>query len=153
MTILTGLKRFGAGMIVISSLAFAGHSAVAQELHKVFPRNGPGVIVTLDLIAVLVAQKFQLPLGFHTLCNNTHIETLSHADYRGCNRLRPGAMPWIISARSISAIVGLPGMPSDRVGTSAPAVTPLLAASDAITPSGSPVPNASRFGEERFASA
>ena len=34
MTILTGLKRFGAGMIVISSLAFAGHSAVAQELSE-----------------------------------------------------------------------------------------------------------------------
>ena len=32
MTILTGLKRFGAGMIVISSLAVAGHSAVAQEI-------------------------------------------------------------------------------------------------------------------------
>ena len=34
MTILTGLKRFGAGMIVISSLAVAGHSAVAQELSE-----------------------------------------------------------------------------------------------------------------------
>jgi len=32
MTILTGLKRFGAGMIVISSLAVAGHPVVAQEL-------------------------------------------------------------------------------------------------------------------------
>ncbi len=32
MTILTGLKRFGAGMIVISGLAVAGHSAIAQEL-------------------------------------------------------------------------------------------------------------------------
>jgi len=32
MTILTGLKRFGAGMIVISSLAAASHSAVAQEV-------------------------------------------------------------------------------------------------------------------------
>lgn len=34
MTILTGLKRFGAGMIVISSLAVAGHSATAQELSE-----------------------------------------------------------------------------------------------------------------------
>lgn len=34
MTIFTGLKRFGAGMIVISSLAVAGHSAVAQELSE-----------------------------------------------------------------------------------------------------------------------
>jgi hypothetical protein len=34
MTILTGLKRFGAGMIVISGLAVAGHSAVAQELSE-----------------------------------------------------------------------------------------------------------------------
>lgn len=32
MTIITGLKRFGAGMIVISSLAAASHSAVAQEV-------------------------------------------------------------------------------------------------------------------------
>lgn len=34
MTILTGLKRFGAGVIVASSLAVAGHSAVAQELSE-----------------------------------------------------------------------------------------------------------------------
>ncbi len=34
MTILTGLKRFGAGMIVISSLAVAGTSAMAQELSE-----------------------------------------------------------------------------------------------------------------------
>jgi hypothetical protein len=34
MTILTGLKRFGAGMIVISSLAAASHSAVAQEVSE-----------------------------------------------------------------------------------------------------------------------
>ncbi|MCY0095458.1 DUF2059 domain-containing protein [Hoeflea ulvae] len=32
MTIFTGLKRFGAGMIVASSLAVASHSALAQEL-------------------------------------------------------------------------------------------------------------------------
>jgi len=32
MTIFTGLKRFGAGMIVISSLATASHSALAQEI-------------------------------------------------------------------------------------------------------------------------
>jgi len=32
MTILTGLKRFGAGMILASSLAVASHSVVAQEL-------------------------------------------------------------------------------------------------------------------------
>ena len=32
MTILTGLKRFGAGMIVISSLATVSHSALAQEI-------------------------------------------------------------------------------------------------------------------------
>jgi len=34
MTILTGLKRFGAGMIVASSLAMTSHSAVAQELSE-----------------------------------------------------------------------------------------------------------------------
>jgi hypothetical protein len=34
MTILTGLKRFGAGMIVISSLATASHSALAQEISE-----------------------------------------------------------------------------------------------------------------------
>lgn len=34
MTILTGLKRFGAGMIVISSLAVSAHSAAAQELSE-----------------------------------------------------------------------------------------------------------------------
>ncbi|WP_322990270.1 MULTISPECIES: DUF2059 domain-containing protein [unclassified Hoeflea] len=32
MTILTGLKRFGAGMIVASSLVAAGHSASAQDI-------------------------------------------------------------------------------------------------------------------------
>ena len=34
MTILTGLKRFGAGMIVISSLATVSHSALAQEISE-----------------------------------------------------------------------------------------------------------------------
>ena len=34
MTIFTGLKRFGAGMIVISSLATASHSALAQEISE-----------------------------------------------------------------------------------------------------------------------
>lgn len=34
MTILNGLKRFGAGMIVISSLAAAGTAAIAQELSE-----------------------------------------------------------------------------------------------------------------------
>lgn len=32
MTIFTGLKRYGAGMIVASSLALASHSALAQEI-------------------------------------------------------------------------------------------------------------------------
>mgnify|MGYP003676792316 CR=1 FL=1 len=34
MTILNGLKRFGAGMIVISSLAAASHPALAQEISE-----------------------------------------------------------------------------------------------------------------------
>lgn len=34
MTIFTGLKHFGAGMIVISSLALAGQAATAQELSE-----------------------------------------------------------------------------------------------------------------------
>ncbi|OCW57963.1 DUF2059 domain-containing protein [Hoeflea olei] len=32
MTIFTGLKRFGAGLIVASSLVIAGHSALAQDI-------------------------------------------------------------------------------------------------------------------------
>ncbi|MEM5472458.1 DUF2059 domain-containing protein [Hoeflea sp. AS60] len=47
MTILTGLKRFGAGVIVISGLAVAGNSAMAQELSDDHIAAARGAIAAL----------------------------------------------------------------------------------------------------------
>ncbi len=56
----------------------------------------------------------------------------------------PGCTPWMMRADIITAVTGSPGMPRASVGTSAPPVTALLAASEATMPSGSPVPSLSR---------
>ena len=55
----------------------------------------------------------------------------------------PGAMPVMTSAPRRMAVAGENGMPSDRSGTMAPAVAPLLAASGPATPSMAPCPNRS----------
>ena len=53
----------------------------------------------------------------------------------------PGCRPWTTRAPSRMAVAGEKGMPSERSGTIAPAVAPLLAASGPATPSIMPVPN------------
>ena len=55
-------------------------------------------------------------------------------------RRGPITMPWYWSTIIMTAAVLPPGTPSAIIGTSVPDVTPLLAASGAITPSGVPVP-------------
>ena len=58
----------------------------------------------------------------------------------------------MIKPVSITAVVALPGIPSARVGTIAPPVAALLAASAPAIPSIEPLPNSSGFFENRFAS-
>ena len=53
----------------------------------------------------------------------------------------PGAMPWIINAPIIIAMVGLPGMPSVSIGMNEVCAPALLADSGAATPRISPSPN------------
>ena len=53
----------------------------------------------------------------------------------------PGVRPWIRKAPSRIAIAALPGMPNATVGTRSPPLTELFAASGAITPRTSPLPN------------
>ena len=64
----------------------------------------------------------------------------------------PGLSPWSIRRPSRIAVVSLPGIPRVNVGTIAPPLEALLAASDAATPSSIPVPNSSGRFEERTAS-
>ena len=52
----------------------------------------------------------------------------------------PGAMPWIISAPIISAMVGFEGMPSVSIGMNEVCAPALLADSGAATPRMSPWP-------------
>ena len=52
----------------------------------------------------------------------------------------PGAMPWIISAPIISAMVGFDGMPSVSIGMNEVCAPALLADSGAATPRISPSP-------------
>lgn len=56
-----------------------------------------------------------------------------------------------MNAPMMAAAAGLPGIPMVRRGTKEPPVQPLLAASEAITPSGIPVPNSSGCLERFFA--
>src|SRR3546814_11597344 len=62
----------------------------------------------------------------------------------------PGAMPWIIMAPSIRAMVALPGMPRDRVGIKAVWAEALLAASGAAMPSIAPLPKRDGPARTRF---
>ena len=55
-------------------------------------------------------------------------------------KVGPGTTLWISSAPSIMAVTMSPGMPSAIMVMSAPPAVPLLAASEAMTPSGIPVP-------------
>ena len=57
------------------------------------------------------------------------------------NRKGPGLSPCSMIAASITAVVALPGMPRDIIGTIAPMAAALLAVSGAAIPSGMPVPN------------
>ena len=52
----------------------------------------------------------------------------------------PGAMPWIVSAPSISAITALAGMPSVSVGMNLHCASALFADSGPATPSIAPLP-------------
>ena len=52
----------------------------------------------------------------------------------------------------MTAAVGEPGIPSANVGTIAPPVAELFAASLPAIPSGEPFPNSSGFFDQRFAS-
>ena len=64
----------------------------------------------------------------------------------------PGAMPWIISAPIIIAMVGLPGMPKVNIGMNEVCAPALLADSGAATPLMSPWPNR-RGGRATFFSS
>ena len=55
-------------------------------------------------------------------------------------KVGPGTTLWIKSAPSMIAVTMSPGIPSAIMVISAPPAVPLLAASEAITPSGMPVP-------------
>ena len=53
----------------------------------------------------------------------------------------PGWMPWMAMAPSITAVTASPGIPNAMIVTSEPATFELLEASEAMMPSGIPVPN------------
>ena len=72
----------------------------------------------------------------------------------GCslNKSGPGLTPWIINPVRITAVVALPGIPRAKVGTIAPPVAALFAASAPAIPSIEPFPNSSGFFENLLAS-
>ncbi|MNY53873.1 hypothetical protein D3C86_1896720 [compost metagenome] len=75
----------------------------------------------------------------------SHIETMRPQNSCGWSPIMrgPGCTPWIMKAPSISAMVGLPGMPSRSVGMNAVCEAALLADSGPATPSTAPLPNRS----------
>ena len=60
-------------------------------------------------------------------------------------------MPWIVIAPSITAVTASPGMPNAMMVISEPLTFALLDASDAMMPSGWPLPNFSGVLENFFA--
>src|SRR5210317_801868 len=68
------------------------------------------------------------------------------------NMVGPGRRPWTIKPARITAAVGLPGIPRAKVGTMAPPVAELLAASLPAIPSIEPFPNSSGVLDQRLAS-
>ena len=73
-----------------------------------------------------------------------HIEAIRPQNRSGRSDMTrgPGAMPWIIRAPIIIAMVGLDGMPSVSIGMKEVCAPALLADSGAATPRMSPSPNA-----------
>ena len=63
------------------------------------------------------------------------------------NSSGPGCRPQISRPPSSTAAVGEPGMPSASIGSSALVPAACAAVSGAITPSTSPLPNLSPFGD------
>ncbi len=67
-------------------------------------------------------------------------------------RSGPGRSPWIMKAPRITAVITSPGMPRASSGIIVAPATPLLPASEAATPSSSPLPKLAALGEVRLAS-
>ena len=63
----------------------------------------------------------------------------------------PDWIPWIVSAPSITAVTASPGIPNAMIVTSEPPTLALFEASEAMMPSGTPLPNASGRFENFFA--
>ncbi len=72
---------------------------------------------------------------------------------RSLKSMGPGWRPQMISPPSITAAVGLPGMPSVIIGRSAAPPAAWAAVSGATTPSISPLPKRSGCREKRLANA
>ena len=66
--------------------------------------------------------------------------------------MSPVLIPWTNNAPKITASGGVPGIPRHSVGIKPPPTVALFAVSDAIKPSGSPLPKLSLFLELLFAS-
>ncbi len=73
----------------------------------------------------------------------SHIEAIrpQNSSGRSVMTCGPGAMPWIISAPIISAMVGFDGIPRVSIGMNEVCAPALLALSGAATPRMSPSPN------------
>src|ERR1700730_4265335 len=64
---------------IILNQLLTGHFKQVREL---LCTRGPAEIVSLPLIAAMGPKKFQLLYGFHSLSDDTLLETLGHTDYR-----------------------------------------------------------------------
>ena len=63
----------------------------------------------------------------------------------------PDWMPWMVSAPSITAVTASPGMPKAMMVTSEPPTLALFDDSEAMMPSGVPLPKRSGWRESFFA--
>jgi hypothetical protein len=63
----------------------------------------------------------------------------------------PDWMPWMVSAPSMTAVTASPGMPNAMMVTSEPPTLALFEDSEAMMPSGLPVPNSCGRRESFFA--
>src|SRR5690554_7176506 len=81
-------------------LQASGLVTVVQELYKIIPGHGAGKVITLDLIAVLLAQEFQLAFGFNTLRHHADLQAVGQSDDSPDNVLGVRRLPQFLDERS-----------------------------------------------------
>ena len=81
-------------------------ATVVQELHKICPWHGAGVVVTLNFITVLLSQELQLSFRLHPFSHHADLQAVSQADNGTNDMLRVGRLPQFLNERLVDFYEG-----------------------------------------------